>query len=86
MTNNTNMSISLPIKMKESIQEVTKKDYYGTPSDYIRSVVRDDLKRRDQEKLEQMLREGLNSGKGTEMTKQEWAKFRKEAHARLKSK
>jgi antitoxin ParD1/3/4 len=84
MTNgNTNMSISLPEQMKKSVQEVAKKDYYGTPSDYVRSVIRDDLKRRDQRKLEQMLLEGLHSGKGSEMTKEEWSKLKHEAHTRL---
>ncbi len=83
---NTNMSISLPYGMKKSIQEVTKKDYYGTPSDYIRSVVRDDLKRRDQEKLEEMLLTGLHSGKPLEMTPQKYEKLRKDLRARIAKK
>lgn len=82
---NTNMSISLPEKMKKSIQEVAKKDYYGTPSDYIRSVVRDDLKRRDQQKLEQMLLDGLHSGKSVEMTPKKYEKIRKDLRARGKN-
>ena len=82
MTNgNTNMSISLPEGMKKSIQEVAKQNYYGTPSDYIRSVVRDDLKRRDQEKLEQLLLAGLHSGTPLEMTPQKYEKLRKNLHA-----
>lgn len=80
---NTNMSISLPVRMKRSIQEVAREDYYGTPSDYIRSVIRDDLKRRDQEKLEQMLLDGLNSGKPVEMTPQKYEKLRKDLRSRI---
>ena len=80
---NTNMSISLPFGMKKSIQEVTKKDYCGTPSDYIRSVVREDLKRRDQERLEKMLLTGLRSGKPFEMTPQKYEKLRKDLRARI---
>jgi antitoxin ParD1/3/4 len=80
------MSISLPYGMKKSIQEVTKKDYYGTPSDYIRSVVREDLKRRDQEKLEQMLLAGLRSGKPLEMIPQKYEKLRKDLRARTAKK
>jgi antitoxin ParD1/3/4 len=80
------MSISLPYGMKKSIQEVVKQDYYGTPSDYIRSVVREDLKRRDQEKLEDMLLEGLNSGPGIRMTPREWQKLRTDLRQRITSK
>lgn len=80
---NTNMSISLPEGMKKSIQEVAKQDYYGTPSDYIRSVVREDLKRRDQEKLEQMLLKGLHSGKPLEMIPQKYEKLRKSLRSRI---
>lgn len=75
---NTNMSISLPERMKKSIQEVAKTDAYSTPSDYIRDVVREDLKRRDQEKLEQMLLDGLNSGKGVQYGTKEWQNFKEE--------
>ncbi|MEK7518104.1 MAG: hypothetical protein AAB583_06200 [Patescibacteria group bacterium] len=77
------MSISLPEGMKKSIQEVAKQDYYGTPSDYIRSVVREDLKRRDQEKLEQMLLKGLHSGKPLEMIPQKYEKLRKSLRSRI---
>jgi antitoxin ParD1/3/4 len=78
---NTNMSISLPLGMKQLIQEEVRKGYYGTPSDYIRSIIREDLKRRDQEKLEQMLLDGLDSGKPIEMTPQKYKKLRQDLRA-----
>jgi len=83
---NTNMSISLPDQMKESIQEVTKKGSYSTPSEYIRDLVREDLKRRDQEKLEQMLLEGLDSGTPIAMTPQRYEELRKDLRARIAKK
>lgn len=83
---NTNMSISLPGKMKKSIQEVTKTGAYSTPSDYIRDVVREDLKRREERGLEQALLAGLHSGKPFEMTPQKYEQVRKNLRARAAEK
>ncbi len=71
-----NMSISLPKELKERIKQRVHEDHYGTPSDYMRSLVREDLRRRDQERLEQALVKGLGSGHGTTITsKRDWKKF-----------
>ena len=41
-----NMSISLPSELKKMVKERVEKDHYGTPSDYLRSLIREDLKKR----------------------------------------
>lgn len=71
-----NMSISLPRELKERVKIRVREDHYGTPSDYLRSLIRNDLRFRDQERLENALLEGLQSGRGTEIKSQkDWKKF-----------
>ncbi|GEM_PF-3129460 len=71
-----NMSISLPRELKERVKIRVREDHYGTPSDYLRSLIRDDLRRRDQERLENALLDGLQSGHGMEIKSQgDWKKF-----------
>ena len=82
----TTMSVSLPKKLKEYVKQRTKQEHYGTPSDYIRGLIREDLKRREQEQLEIMLLEGLASGEPIPMTKTELKKLEKEIHNRVAKK
>ena len=80
------MSISLPKNLKEFVKERSIKAHYGTPSDYIRGLIREDLKRLEQERLEQELLKGLRSGKGIPMTKEAWKQLKAEAAKRIRSK
>jgi antitoxin ParD1/3/4 len=73
------MNISLPDSLKEYVKERVEEESYSTPSDYVRSLIRDDQKRRDEKRLEQMLLEGLKSGKKIHMTPKEWKKLWEEA-------
>ena len=71
-----NMSISLPRELKERIKRRVQEDHYGTPSDYLRSLIREDLRRRDHERLERALFDGLESGRGVVIkSKGDWKKF-----------
>ena len=71
-----NMSISLPRELKELVKRRVQEDHYGTPSDYLRSLIREDIRRRDQGRLEQALIKGLDSGRGMTITsKRDWKKF-----------
>jgi antitoxin ParD1/3/4 len=73
------MNISLPDSLKEYVKERVEEESYSTPSDYMRSLIREDQKRRDEKRLEQMLLEGLKSGKKIHMTPKEWKKLWEEA-------
>jgi Arc/MetJ-type ribon-helix-helix transcriptional regulator len=77
------MSSSLPKNLKEFVKQRTLNAHFGTPSDYIRGLIREDLKRHEQERLEQELLKGLQSGKGIPMTPQAWKRLRKEAAAHI---
>ncbi|MEO8096512.1 MAG: type II toxin-antitoxin system ParD family antitoxin [Acidobacteriota bacterium] len=73
------MNISLPDQLKEFVDHQVESGRYSTVSEYVRELIRDDEKRRSQEKLESLLLEGLQSGKPTEMTRQDWSEIRAEA-------
>ena len=77
------MTISLPKQLKEFVKERSLTAHYGTPSDYIRGLIREDLKRLEQELLEQELLKGLRSGKGLPMTQETWKQLKAEAAARI---
>ena len=77
------MNISLPDSMKKYVKERVDEERYGTQSDYVRSLIRDDQKRHDENKLEQMLLDGLRSGSGIRMNHQEWKKLWAEVDAQI---
>jgi antitoxin ParD1/3/4 len=72
----TTMNISLPENLKEFVESVIAKDGYGTASEYVRELIREDEKRRTQERLEKLLLEGLESGEPIEITADYWQKKR----------
>jgi antitoxin ParD1/3/4 len=78
-TRTSTMTISLPKDLKEFVKKRSSTAHYGTPSDYIRGLIREDLKRLEQERLEAELLKGLRSGKSIPMTKDAWKRLRAEA-------
>ncbi len=78
-----NMSISLPKELKKLVKERVEKDHFGTPSDYLRSLIREDLRKRDQERLEQALLNGLDSGRGVAYGTKKWSAFKKGIIAKI---
>ena len=73
------MNISLPDQLKEFVDEQVGSGRYSSVSEYVRDLIRDDEKRKAQERLETVLMEGLQSGKPAEMTPQDWSEIRQEA-------
>ena len=72
----TSLNISLPSSLKEFVATQVQECGFSTPSEYIRNLVRDDQKRRAEEKLEALLLEGLHSGEPIEITPEYWEKKR----------
>ncbi|HSX77837.1 MAG TPA: type II toxin-antitoxin system ParD family antitoxin [Candidatus Saccharimonadia bacterium] len=70
------MTISLPEDLKQFVKKRSLTAHYGTPSDYIRGLIREDLKRLEEERLEQELLKGLRSGKSIAMTAGAWKRLR----------
>jgi Arc/MetJ-type ribon-helix-helix transcriptional regulator len=80
------MTISLPKELKKFVKERSRTEHFGTPSGYIQGLIRDDLKRQEEERLEAELLKGLWSGKGIRMTPQAFQKLRAEAAKMIRSK
>jgi antitoxin ParD1/3/4 len=77
------MNISLPEPLKEFVDHQIAEGRYSSASEYIRELIRDDEKRKAEERLEALLLEGLE-GEETELTREDFANIRKEALAELK--
>ena len=73
------MSVSLPKELKDHVKRRVRQEHFGTPSDYIRNLIRADIKRMEQDRLETALLEGITSGSGSVMTVREWKKLRVES-------
>lgn len=82
----TSLNVSLPKALKEYIEGQVSGGAYSTPSEYVRALIREDQKRRAQEKLESALLEGLSSGPAAEINRDYWTGKRKNLrhkHARI---
>jgi antitoxin ParD1/3/4 len=77
------MNISLPEPLKEFVDHQIAEGRYSSVSEYVRELIRDDEKRRAEQRLEALLLEGLES-KESELTRRDFDDIRKEALARLK--
>jgi antitoxin ParD1/3/4 len=79
------MNISLPDQLKEFVDGQIGGGRYSSVSEYVRDLIRDDEKRKAQERLEALLLEGLRSGEPTEMTRRDWDEIRQEALKRVEA-
>ncbi len=73
------MNISLPDQLKDFVDHQVGSGRYSSVSEYVRDLIRDDEKRKAQDKLEALLVEGIQSGEPTEMTREDWADIRRQA-------
>jgi antitoxin ParD1/3/4 len=83
----TTMNVSLPEPLKAFVEERVEGGGYQTASEYVRDLIRQDQEKRisAQDKLEQMLLEGLNSlknGEGVESTPEMWTGIKERFEAR----
>lgn len=79
----TTLNISLPDAMRAFIEEQTKTGGYSTASEYVRSLIREDQKRKAKERLEALLLEGLESGQAEKLTPQDWEEVRRQVRRGL---
>jgi antitoxin ParD1/3/4 len=79
------MNISLPDQLKDFVDDQVGSGRYSSVSEYVRDLIRDDEKRRAQDKLEALLMEGMESGGGGGMTREDWSEIRAEALKRFEA-
>lgn len=71
------MNISLPEALRVFVSERVV-GRFGSASEYIRELIRDDQRRAAREKLEALLLKGLDSGEPVEVTPEFWEEKRKQ--------
>ena len=81
-----NMNVSLPDTLKEYVEVQVTSGGYGTSSEYLRELIREDKKRKAQERLESLLLEGLESGGPVAVTPDFWKELWGRVDARKKAK
>src|SRR5262245_44658582 len=72
------MNISLPESMKQWVDAQVENGGYGTASEFIRELLRQEQKRRARAQIDANLLDALDSGKSEPMTAKEWEEVRRE--------
>jgi antitoxin ParD1/3/4 len=70
------LNISLPKSLREYVEGQVENDGYSTPSEYVRSLIREDQKRKAIERIEGLLLEGIASGEPVEVNRAFWKERR----------
>jgi antitoxin ParD1/3/4 len=78
------MNISLPEPLKEFVDGQIASGRYSSASEYVRELIREDEKRKAEERLEALLLEGL-SGDESKLTRKDFAEIRAEALAQVQA-
>jgi antitoxin ParD1/3/4 len=78
------MNISLPDPLKEYVDAQITSGRYSSVSEYVRTLIREDEKRKAEERLEALLLQGLAS-RETPLTRRDFQDIRREALAQLKA-
>jgi len=68
----TSMNISIPTALRERLEEKLTRQAYGSASEYVRQLIRQDLERDAREKVEALLLEGVHSKKRIKVTPKWW--------------
>lgn len=74
----TSLNISLPEELRTYVEKQVKNGY-STPSEYVRSLIREDRRQKAQEKVDRLLLEGLGSGASVPANAKFWAEVKREA-------
>lgn len=79
------INISIPDTMKAEVEEVIAADGYGNTSEFFRDLVRNYLKQRQEQKLESLLLEAVESGDFSPLTKTDFEDIKQRGVERLKN-
>jgi antitoxin ParD1/3/4 len=78
----TSMSISVFASQKSYVEAQAARGGYATPSEYMRELIREDQRRKAEDRLETLLLEGVASGEPLPLTKKDWEEIRGEVRRR----
>ncbi len=82
----TSLNISLPKPMKQYVEAQVNTGSYSTPSEYLRTLIREDQSKKERDRIEAMLLESVNSGEPLEVNKAFWEKKRRDLATQTKKK
>lgn len=68
----TSMNISIPSALRDRLEEKLARQAYGSASEYVRQLIRQDLERDARDKVEALLMEGVHSKKRIKVTPKWW--------------
>ena len=80
------MNISLPETLRGFVDSQVQSGEYGTSSEYIRELIREDQKKRLNMRLNRLLMDGIESGPPIIANAAYWRKKRKQLTTRLVAK
>jgi len=72
------MNISLPENMRDFVETEVRTGGFSTASEYFRSLIRAAARKKDEEHLEALMMEGINSGPPEPWTKEDIKRIREE--------
>ena len=73
------MNISLPDEMKSFVEEQANRRGFGTVSEYMRAIIREVQEASvERERIDELLLEGLISGRSTPLAPADWDRIRRE--------
>jgi antitoxin ParD1/3/4 len=78
-----NVTISLPESLKEFVDRQMTSKGFGNVSEYFRTLLREAQEKEREARLEELLLEGLNSGKDIPLDAKFWKNLRAEALAMI---
>lgn len=78
-SNITTINISMPRKLRAEIERKLARDAYGSVSEYLRELIRKDLRAQAIDQVDTLLLEGLHSGEPKPATGTFWKKLKAEA-------
>jgi antitoxin ParD1/3/4 len=81
----TNLNISLPLTLKQWVEQQIDQGGYGTASEYIRQLIREERKRQGRVHVEEKLQEALDSGEPRTVNAATWRESEKRVEERIKS-
>ena len=77
------MNIALPESMKHFVQEQVNEGGYSIVSEYVRDLIRHAQKRKQDERIDALLLEGLGSGEAIPITPEFWEEKKRKVAERL---
>ncbi|GAA4352658.1 type II toxin-antitoxin system ParD family antitoxin [Variovorax defluvii] len=83
MSANT-MSFALPEALRRYVDQRVRSGAYGNTSEYLRELIRKDQEEQAKKQLRELIKEGLGSGRGRQVTPKVAAELREKALGRAR--